>query len=64
MADLTTAVEIVARAHFEDANTRFGVKELAWEDVPAAAKHAYKEEFLVGITALHEAGMLKEDSDG
>lgn len=66
MPDLTTAVEIAAKAFHQTLETHAEIRGLpsipSWEKSPATVKHLYRENVLPIVTALAEAGLLKEDT--
>ncbi|WP_313277016.1 hypothetical protein [Timonella senegalensis] len=63
MADLTTAVEVVARAdtEFKDALRDSGSHApIIWDELPDFNKAFIRERLLHIVVALDEAGMLKD----
>lgn len=64
MPDLTTATEIAAKARFQvltEAAKAEGAPVPRWEDLHPMTKALNLEIMLPIITALAEAGLLKED---
>lgn len=65
MPDLTTATEIAAKAFhqqitdYADEKGETGIP--SWEDLPSVNKLIFREKMLPIVTALAEAGLLKED---
>lgn len=65
MPDFTTAMEIAAKARFETLTEHAraeGVPVLKWEDLDPITKGVHREIMIPVITALYEAGLLKEDT--
>lgn len=59
--DLTDAVEIAARASFEDDLAdcrRRGWDCTEWDDLADGTRHVLRERALPAVSALHAAGML------
>ncbi|WP_435298508.1 DUF6378 domain-containing protein [Timonella sp. A28] len=61
MADLTTAVEVAAKARLAASTNP---SEIDWESLHPSAQFSLKEQALPIVTALHEAGLLQSESRG
>lgn len=63
MADLTYVTEVAARAELSEVNkirAKLGRKPLVWENLPATVKVEFSEGVLAIVTALNDAGLLRE----
>lgn len=65
MPDLTTAVEVAAKAFYQEVVDYTGgagkASIPAWEILTPTDKMIFREKILPIVTALSEAGLLKED---
>lgn len=60
MPDLTEAVEIAAKALY-DHQSQFKALEMnGWENADSGGRYAYRQHVLPIVTALAEAGLLKD----
>lgn len=67
MADLTRAVEIAAKAMYEQDSRRSNGPTLDWSTAPPKVQRLWRGEaspIVAATTALANAGLLKENTDG